>query len=200
MKKIAIIAAALAIFTGTLAAQPQGGRQAPQDGNAAKEQKAPDHKKIMEKVQAQKVAYLTSELDLSVEEAEKFWPVYNKLQKKQMEGMTKVRESYKALNDAVKAGAGEAEIVKLINNYEAAQAESKKNCEGSTEAYLKVLPASKVAKLIVSEENFRKQHVGGGHGPQGPGKGHEGMTPGKEFKGQNGSKAGKKTFRGPNVN
>ena len=36
--------------------------------------------KKKEKIEAMKVAYLTNELELTVEESQAFWPVYNELQ------------------------------------------------------------------------------------------------------------------------
>lgn len=40
----------------------------------------PGFEKYMEKFKAEKVSYLTEKLDLSVEEAQKFWPLYNEYQ------------------------------------------------------------------------------------------------------------------------
>lgn len=42
----------------------------------------PGFEKYMEKFKAEKVSYLTEKLDLSVEEAQKFWPLYNEYQDK----------------------------------------------------------------------------------------------------------------------
>ena len=38
-----------------------------------------------EEIQAQKVAFISNELDLSKEEAEKFWPIYNEYDAKMRE-------------------------------------------------------------------------------------------------------------------
>ena len=43
---------------------------------------AQKNKKSKEKIKAFKVSYLTQELNLTSENAEKFWPVYNKHQEK----------------------------------------------------------------------------------------------------------------------
>lgn len=46
-----------------------------------------------EKIQAYKTAYITQELDLSPQEAEKFWPIYNAYEKKMFNAkVLKVRE------------------------------------------------------------------------------------------------------------
>lgn len=47
---------------------------------AQKTQESPnDRKEKREKVEAMKVAFITSELELSEEEAQKFWPIYNEM-------------------------------------------------------------------------------------------------------------------------
>ena len=38
---------------------------------------SPNHKKHLERFQAEKVAFLTQKMDLTVTEAEAFWPIYN---------------------------------------------------------------------------------------------------------------------------
>jgi Skp family chaperone for outer membrane proteins len=46
-----------------------------------------------ERIQAYKTAYITQELDLSAQEAEKFWPIYNDYEKKMFSAkILKVRE------------------------------------------------------------------------------------------------------------
>lgn len=61
------------------------------------------------KVEAYKTKFITEELDLSPEEAQKFWPVYNEynkklneLHQKRMEGMSRreVRDKWDELDDA----------------------------------------------------------------------------------------------------
>ncbi|WP_421752941.1 hypothetical protein [Croceimicrobium sp.] len=61
------------------------------------------------KVEAYKTKFITEELDLSPEEAQKFWPVYNEynkklheLHQKRMEGMSRreVRDKWDDLDDA----------------------------------------------------------------------------------------------------
>ena len=42
-------------------------------------------KEKREQIKTMKIAFLTSELDLSVSEAEKFWPVYNAFEEKEFE-------------------------------------------------------------------------------------------------------------------
>ena len=45
-------------------------------------QKSDNHKKRWEKYKTEKVAFLTTNLDLTPQEAQKFWPVYNEMENK----------------------------------------------------------------------------------------------------------------------
>ena len=130
-----------------------------------------------EKVRAEQVAMITSELNLTESEAQAFWPVYNEVQEQRREAFKASAEAFKALNDGVDG----ADVKKLLDQYLAA----KKKCDDfETDAlvrYKKVLPVEKVAKLVIAEEKFRHQQIGklggGRHGdrpgaPDGPGKRH----------------------------
>ena len=65
MKRFIALAACL-LLAGALFAQPQGNKP-------SEEQR----KKEFERIQSEKIAFITQELDLSPEEAQVFWPVYN---------------------------------------------------------------------------------------------------------------------------
>ena len=52
-------------------------------GNVAAQPKGKENKKAQhEKIEKMKIGFITNELDLSSKEAEKFWPIYNEMQKK----------------------------------------------------------------------------------------------------------------------
>ena len=46
---------------------------------------AQGHKEKQEKLKALKVAYITEQLELTTDEAQKFWPIYNDYQEKQFD-------------------------------------------------------------------------------------------------------------------
>ena len=131
-----------------------------------------------EKVRSEQVALITAELDLTEAEAQAFWPVYNEVQARR-------REAFKASAEALKAlknGAEGKDAADLLDQYEAA----KKNCDAvemqALARYRKVLPAEKVARLLVAQEKFRHQQIGKlGKGHGGPR--HEG-TPGRRTGGK----------------
>jgi hypothetical protein len=67
--------------------------------------------RVMEQVEAQKVAFFTQKMNLSVEESQAFWPIYNEYQEK-----TKaLRDNYRT--DFVKGNMNDAEAAEAIEGY-----------------------------------------------------------------------------------
>ena len=86
-------------------------------------------------------------------------------------------DSYKALDQALKEGKTEAEINNLLSKYLEAKSNNEAVDNSYADEYLKVLPASKVAKLFIGEERFRRNQIHklrSGFRPQ-----DEGRRPGK---------------------
>jgi len=172
------MAAAVMMFSAVaVSAQPgprngeQGGR--PEMSQGQKTDREQMQKDRMEKIQAAKIAYLTEKLDLSVEEAQAFWPVYNECQKEKGESMKGVMEAQKSLKMALKEGKGDSEIDALLGKYKAAQDNMQKADEKELSRYSKVLTPTKMAKLILAEEQYRRQcfnhtQKGRGEGPARP--------------------------------
>lgn len=161
MKTLRFYAAALAAFAllsiSNIQAQPQH-----------------KHGGWQEKMQSEKIAFFTAELNLSPEEAQVFWPVYNKIAAEKKELNKAVRTSYKALLEALNSDTvTDKEIDKLLDDYLAAKQASKDAGKGDVKEFRKVLSSKKVAKLYVAEEKFRRNQIhrmkGGNpehHGPQ----------------------------------
>lgn len=112
-----------------------------------------------DKMKAERVAYLTDAMGITSSEAEKFWPVYNEMDAERKSSFEKVMRSFKALNDAVKAGKPEAVISELLNNYLKANAASRAVELKYVPRFNKILSVEKVAKLFVGEEEFRRQQI-----------------------------------------
>ena len=123
-----------------------------------------------QKMMSEKVAFLTAEMDLTPEEAQVFWPVYNEVNKRSDEAMHKVFGTFKALEQALNEGKSEKEVQKLLDEYLKALDMQKETNSEAAEKYKKVLPAEKVARLYVGEERFRRQHIRRLHSKQGEGK------------------------------
>ena len=113
-----------------------------------------DHRNS-ERLESQKIAYITSKLDLTVEEAEKFWPIYNKYQDQHRELRN---ESRAMIEDARKSDEtvteDEAkEIVMKGLEMEAQELELKRSFvnEAST-----VISMKKIARLQVIEREYKR--------------------------------------------
>jgi DNA polymerase elongation subunit (family B) len=81
-----------------------GNKMIAQEGNAEDYGKK---ERFREKLEAQRIAYITNKLDLSSEESIKFWPVYNEYSKKRLEIRKENRE--------LRQGRGIIEILWMIN-------------------------------------------------------------------------------------
>ncbi|MDZ4757366.1 MAG: sensor of ECF-type sigma factor [Bacteroidota bacterium] len=113
----------------------------------------PSKEKKEDKVKAWKIAFITERLDLSSDEAQKFWPLFNAFE---AEGKA-IKEKYKLDPDANKDGqVSEEEAEKaLTKQVEMHQAQvdllKKYNIE-----FKKAIPASKIVKLYQANEDFKK--------------------------------------------
>lgn len=146
MKSLKVFAVALAAFAllsvSSVQAQPKKGAD------------------WQNKIKSEKIGFITAELNLTPEEAQVFWPVYNKIAAEKSELQKKVKESYGALLKAMKEDtASEQEINKLLDNYLAAKQAVQDAGKQDAQKYRKVLPGKKVAKLYVAEEKYRRQSI-----------------------------------------
>lgn len=114
-------------------------------------------KKDFERIKAEKIAFITSELDLSPEEAQVFWPVYNQCWKETLDSHRKMMEAYDAIRCNKTEGLSDKELEARLDAYIAAY---KANSQVLVDWYPKfrsVLPVRKVAKLYEAEEAFQKR-------------------------------------------
>lgn len=136
MKKLAFVFFILASFQ--LLAQPKG------------------DKPKKEKIEQLKIAYITKGLDLSTEESEKFWPVYNEMSKKMKENRKERMTLAKDLKDNVET-LKESEIktkIDAILKNEQAGLDIKKEYSDKIAA---VIGYKKSVKLISLEKEFREE-------------------------------------------
>lgn len=112
-----------------------------------------------EKIQSEKIAFLTMEIGLTPQEAQVFWPVYNEINEEKDQAMYEIIKYYWEMSKAIEAGKSEKEIKALLDKYLEAQEKQRKIDEDAAEKYKKVLSTTKVAKLYIGEEKFRRQHI-----------------------------------------
>ena len=116
-------------------------------------------KERREAIQAQKVAFITQKLELSPEEAQKFWPVYNQCQKdiaetkKRGDRQMKAEKPPKPNIDEM----SDKEVEDMMNNELTMKRKAIDIHELCNNKYKEVLPIKKVAKLHDAEKQFRKE-------------------------------------------
>lgn len=112
-----------------------------------------------EKIMREKIAFFSTEMDLTPEEAQNFWPVYNSFCDKEDEAHRRIMKTFKELNEAIESGKSSKEISACLDRYLKAREAKRDINTSASEKYLKVLPAEKVAKLYVAEEKFRRSQI-----------------------------------------
>lgn len=115
-------------------------------------------KEKREQIRAMKVAFLTSELDLTSSEAEKFWPIYNTFDDKQFElRHQKMRGFFKKIQENELDKMSEKEAAALLNQIEDNE-EDLFNLRRKFIISLKgVIPSVKIIKLKKAEEDFGRK-------------------------------------------
>jgi hypothetical protein len=110
----------------------------------------------LEKLNAYKIAFFTGRLDLTSQEAEKFWPVYNDFQNKrnaiQIEKQTlnrNVNQNALSMTEKEMIEAGDKLISLQVQEAALAQEFHKK--------FKEILPPVKVVKLYQAENQYRLQ-------------------------------------------
>lgn len=134
MKHVVIVFALFASFAAM--AQPSGDR--------------------IERLKQLKVAYLSDVLQLTVEEGQQFWPLYNAYEAKREASFLQRRVLWTQLSKEASSGSEKALFDAL-----AAERSMQEELHRETETYArKVLPiigVSRTAKLLSAEEEFRER-------------------------------------------
>ncbi|MBC8265901.1 MAG: hypothetical protein H8E84_02955 [Flavobacteriales bacterium] len=108
--------------------------------------------KKREKIEAQKVAFITTQLELTTKEAQVFWPLYNEfsdVMKSLHDEKKQNRKDIKQMSDA--------EIAEMLNNnfiIEQKELDTKKEYNLK---FQKILPTKKVATLYHAEMQFKRE-------------------------------------------
>ena len=114
------------------------------------------HKKpSKERIEAQRIAFITNELKLTPEEAQNFWPIFNQY----AEEKRAIRKEGKghASNEALSAKEAEALINEHFQSKERGLALEKEYVE----KFKSVLPSQKVLKLMFLERKFKEEVIRG---------------------------------------
>ncbi|MDX9881347.1 MAG: hypothetical protein RBS73_04735 [Prolixibacteraceae bacterium] len=109
---------------------------------------------LIQRIKAEKVSFLSARLDLTPEEAQIFWPVYNEFERKKME-IEKKRMELELKTGRKTELPGDDELKKINEQYIDAFAEEARLMEEYNKQFLKILPVQKVVKLYEFERKFR---------------------------------------------
>ena len=117
-------------------------------------------KEKKEQVKAQKIAFITQELNLTPDEAAKFWPVYNAYEDKQAEIRKQKMNAFMDRNDSDGLdGLTEKEAQTALTQMESTEDELYKLRKKFIVDVKNVLPSVKILKLKRAEEAFNRKLI-----------------------------------------
>nr|WP_298999213.1 hypothetical protein [uncultured Allomuricauda sp.] len=111
---------------------------------------------VRDKIKTLKVAFITERLNLSSEEAQTFWPIYNEHEKKLETIRRKERLELKSKIGLVE-DLTKSESSTLLDEYLDIQGLKHKAEQAYIVDLKKVLPAKKILLLLKAEEDFKKR-------------------------------------------
>lgn len=117
-------------------------------------QRRPDR----EKLKSLKIAFLTERLDLSNEEAEAFWPAYNKHEERMNAFRRTERQEIRSKARDFDA-LTEKEAEELLNKQMALEAEKQIEQQTFVKKMRGILSAKKTIVLLKSEEDFKRKLI-----------------------------------------
>jgi len=115
-------------------------------------------KEKREQIKAMKVAFLTTELNLTPSEAEKFWPIYNTFDDKQFElRHQKMKGYFKKMQDDELDKLSEKDAATLLNQIEDSEEDLFNLKKKFITSLKEILPSVKIIKLKKAEEDFNRK-------------------------------------------
>lgn len=109
----------------------------------------PVKNKFTDKIESHKIAFITEQLNLTPEESQKFWPLYNEYSAKERE----LRPDFKGRPESVT----EAEANDIISKFFENEEKRLNLMKNYYQKFKMVLPASKVVKLHFAERKFKEK-------------------------------------------
>ena len=117
---------------------------------------AQDEPSKKEQIKALKTAFITSELSLTSQEAEKFWPIYNAFEDKQFELRHEKMKSYMKRMEADLDTMSEKEAAVLLAQMESVEEETHQLRKKLVADLKNVISSHKIIKLKKAEEDFNR--------------------------------------------
>lgn len=116
-----------------------------------------DNNDALQKIEAVKKAYLTRQLDLNPQEAEKFWPLYNQYQKEMHSVIKERRQNHMNKNQLNKAD--NEQIEETMNRDFQLEQQALQIRQKYRKEFQEVLPPRKVMKVYRSEKDFNMKLI-----------------------------------------
>lgn len=116
-----------------------------------------DREDKIEKIKALRVAYITERLQLKPEEAEKFWPLFNSFDNKQMELHKQKRQIMHKLRPENTSNLTEKETTQLMEEDEKIEFEMMQNKRTLAKSLQGVIPNQKILMLRQIEIEFKEK-------------------------------------------
>jgi hypothetical protein len=110
-----------------------------------------------EQIRAIKVGFITNELALTVDEAAKFWPLYNEYDDKQSELKLQKSKAFKIRNDSNLDNLSEKEASTILAQMECNEDHLHQNRKKFISSLKGILPSVKIIKLKKAEDDFNKK-------------------------------------------
>ncbi len=122
---------------------------------ALKAQEPKGRQEHMEKFRSMKIAFFTEKLELTPEEAEKFWPLYNDFDSKKRE-VTKPRyRRYRNMDEQL-AIMSDQEAEKMADDMILSRRKEMELSEAFHKDLKEIFPPKKVMKYYITEHQFRE--------------------------------------------
>ncbi|MBT5858885.1 MAG: hypothetical protein HOH88_03360 [Flavobacteriales bacterium] len=112
--------------------------------------------KKREKIESQKIAFITNQLDLTSEEAQVFWPVYNEFSKEMKSLHNEKKENSKEIRKNIE-NMSDSEIAKVLEKIFVIEQKELDVKKKYNLKFQKILSTQKVAKLYRAEREFKKE-------------------------------------------
>lgn len=109
-----------------------------------------------EKIETLRIAFLSRKLNLTTEEAQKFWPVYNAFRQEQKTTNSSLRHLQKGMKNGLDAMSNE-EVTKFTDEFVAVRRKEAEIFEKYHKQLKQVLPIRKIAILYRAEKEFKQE-------------------------------------------
>lgn len=110
----------------------------------------------MEKLNAYKIAFFTRRLNLTPQEAEKFWPVYNEYQNKRMQIQTDRARMNRYVNQN-ELNMTEKEMIETADKLISLEVQEAALAQEYHKRFKEILTPQKVIRLYQAENQYRQQ-------------------------------------------